>query len=108
MVELGADDSGKIVELVEGESLVVRLESNPSTGYEWEAIVDGETVLTLAERAFADDGSDLAGAPGTETFRFDAVSEGQATVTLNYRRPWETDVEPIETLVYTIDVGAAQ
>nr|HID14920.1 hypothetical protein [Anaerolineae bacterium] len=41
--------------------------------------------------------SDLAGAPGTQTIRFEAVGTGQTTLRLVYHRPWEEDVEPEET-----------
>jgi inhibitor of cysteine peptidase len=119
VVELVAGDAGKTVEVVEGDGFAVRLDSNPSTGYEWEVIIDdgtgdgdgaggaGTTAVIVTDRVFAGDAGDLEGAPGTEIIRFEARSAGRSTVTLNYRRPWETDVDPIESLVFRIDVDTS-
>ena len=44
----------------------------------------------------------MVGVPGREVFRFKAISAGQETLELLYRRSWETDVEPAKT--FSIDV----
>jgi len=99
-----ADDGGQ-VELELGKLLVVTLESNPSTGYGWEPVENNESVLKQfgqVEFKPSDTGdSPMVGAGGWEIFRFKAVSAGQATLELVYRRPWE-DVEPLKT--FTIQV----
>ena len=33
---------------------------------------------------------------GVEIFRFEAAAQGEATLELVYRRPWEEGVEPFE------------
>jgi len=48
------------------------------------------------------DGPPVAGAGGWEIFRFKAISAGQMTLELGYRRAWEEGVEPI--LTFTIEV----
>ena len=47
------------------------------------------------------EGKPVTGAGGTETFRF-AAATGETTLTLVYHRPWEEDVEPLET--FTVQV----
>ncbi|GAJ04548.1 unnamed protein product, partial [marine sediment metagenome] len=44
----------------------------------------------------------LVGAGGWEIFRFKAISAGQMTLQLVYRRSWEEGVEPINT--FSIEV----
>ena len=41
----------------------------------------------------------LTGTGGTETFRFEAANTGYVVLQLVYHRPWEVDVEPVETFV---------
>lgn len=103
-IRLSAKDGGSQLELAQGQTLVVSLESNPTTGYRWE--VSGSTAPALrqvGEAAF-EARSDLIGAPGVETFRFQAAAAGQTSLTLVYRRPWEEGVEPLETFSVQVAV----
>jgi inhibitor of cysteine peptidase len=95
-------DAGRQVVLDGAHVLAVSLDSNPSTGYGW--VVDGlnEKVLRQVGEEFKPE-SDLLGAPGKLVLRFKAVSAGQTTLNLVYRRPWE-NVEPEKT--FSINVAA--
>ncbi len=99
-VEVNESDDGGQVELALGEILVVTLESNPTAGYRWEQVDDPESILDqLGEAQFKpSEAGDppLVGAGGWEIFRFKAMSAGQMTLQLVYRRPWE-GVDPIKT-----------
>lgn len=97
-VKLGADDSGKEIELKKGQILVIALEGNPSTGYTWEVKEppDEQVLQQVGEAEFQAE-SDRIGAPGVLTFRFEAVNTGRTDLRLVYHRPWEEDVEPLET-----------
>jgi inhibitor of cysteine peptidase len=94
-------DNGSRVELKKGQTLVVTLESNPSTGYSWEVAEGMGTVLQQqgeAEFQPAKTGDQpLVGAGGSETLRFDVAAAGETTLKLVYHRPWEKGVEPLET-----------
>jgi inhibitor of cysteine peptidase len=106
---LTAEDDGSVVELGEGQALVVTLESNPTTGYSWEVSeVDEDVLMQMGDAEFkeaatsaAAEGEQLVGAGGTETFYF-ASAPGETTLTLVYHRPWEEDVEPEE--VFSVEV----
>ena len=94
-IDIGADDEFVVL---------IALESNPSTGYSWEASYD-ETRLELVEETYelgeyAEQG--LVGAGGTELFRFKALKSGEAKITMDYKRPWETEV--LEQKVFTVEV----
>jgi len=106
-VVLTAADSGNEVKLSAGQELVVTLESNPTTGYGWEVSeVDGAVLAQIGEAEYQQaptEGKELVGAGGAETFRF-AAAQGETTLTLVYRRSWETDVEPVETFTVQIVV----
>ncbi|HUU19715.1 MAG TPA: protease inhibitor I42 family protein [Sedimentisphaerales bacterium] len=100
-VNVDEEDDGGQVELEQGQILVVTLESNPTTGYGWEVVENQESILEqMGEAEFkqSDTGEPpLVGAGGWEIFRFKAVSAGQMTLQLVYRRSWEEDVEPLNT-----------
>jgi inhibitor of cysteine peptidase len=74
--------------------VLIALESNPTTGYSWQASYD-ETVLELVEESYepgeyAKQG--IVGAGGTELFRFRALKSGQTEITMVYKRPWKTEI----------------
>ena len=96
-VKLDAGDDGSQVELNTGQTLVVSLAGNPTTGFTWEAAeLDEQVLRQVGEAEFKPD-SDAIGAGGVQTLHFETVNSGQTTLNLVYRRPWEEDVEPAET-----------
>jgi inhibitor of cysteine peptidase len=98
-VKLGIEDNGRQIELDQGQSLLVVLKSNPTTGFRWEiAELDEPILRQMGEVEFEQSGSkNLVGAGGWEKLRFEASSPGESTLRLIYHRPWEEDVEPLET-----------
>lgn len=101
---LEAKDNGRQIELQKGQTLVINLEGNPSTGYTWEPVdLEGAIVRQVGEIEFKPQ-SDLAGAPGTQTLRFEATEAGQMELKLVYHRPWEQGVEPLETFTVQLTV----
>ena len=101
---LRADDSGSEATLEPGETVTLRLESNPTTGYAWEVRgLEGQNVVTLVDQSYEAD-SKLLGSGGVDTITFKAANAGEVTVELVYRRSWETDVAPIKSVSYTLVV----
>ncbi len=102
-VKASIDDAGREKQLKKGQTLVVTLEGNPTTGYSWEAAepLDEQVLQQAGEPEFTQE-SDLIGAGGVQILRFEAVNAGKFTLKLVYHRPWEKDVEPLET--YSIQV----
>ncbi len=91
-------DNGKDIDLPAGGSLVVRLNSNPSTGYSW-AIKGDPSPLRLVKSSTKKNSQTghAVGAPVMQQFKLTAVSAGMASLTLEYRRPWEYNVAPART-----------
>ena len=102
-VKASIDDAGREMELKKGQTLVVTLEGNPTIGYSWEVAEPlDEQVLRQAGEAEFKAESEALGAGGVQILRFEAVNAGQITLKLVYHRPWEKDVEPLET--YSLQV----
>lgn len=92
-----------------GQELVVRLRSNPSTGFGWR-LARGAAVLAPAGAAAFEADADAqgrVGAGGIETWRFRAVAAGRDTLRFEYRRPWEKDAAPASTATVDVEVRAA-
>jgi inhibitor of cysteine peptidase len=94
------------ISVTTGRFLVITLEGNPTTGYTWEVTepLDDQVLRQVGEIAFVPE-SDLIGAGGVQIATFEAVGAGEATIKLVYHRPWETEVEPLDT--FTVNVTAS-
>ncbi len=90
-------DNGSQVVLEVGQTLVLSLDSNPTTGYQWQIVELDEAILEQTDYDYEADQPALAGSGGKEVWRFQARSSGSTTLSLGYRRSWEEGVEPIQT-----------
>ena len=70
-----------------GEEFIIALESNPTTGYEWEAGYDS-SILQLIDRQLSPSGPGI-GSGGIERFRFRCLAVGDTRLRLTYKRRWE-------------------
>lgn len=93
-----------------GQTLVITLASNPSTGYGWtvSGAPDSAVLTQDGDITYAATNPDVVmpGSGGSETVRFAATAPGTTTIVLDYRRPWETDVPPVETVTIDVTVTA--
>ncbi len=104
-ISLDSAASGRTVELTVGQRLVITLPANPSTGYTWEVREGAAPVLEpLGDPTFTSDNPNLVGSGGTLRLVFRAAQPGATTLVLVYHRPWETDVEPLDTFQVTVTV----
>jgi inhibitor of cysteine peptidase len=106
-VRLDMADNGRQIEVEVDQTLVISLESNPTTGFGWELIEFEDPILqSMGEVEFQpSESKEVVGAGGTEIFRIKAVSTGQTTLTLVYRRSWDEGVEPLETFRLNVIVN---
>jgi inhibitor of cysteine peptidase len=103
-LELAAEDSGGQATLRPGQTFTLSLASNPTTGYSWEFVgLDAQDIVEVVKEEYVAD-SKLIGAGGVQTIVLKTVKAGEVELTLVYHRPWETDVEPIQTFTYKVTV----
>jgi inhibitor of cysteine peptidase len=91
------------------ELLTVTLGSNPTTGFQWleEAQISDTTVLKQIDHEYIGPESEPPpppGTPGQEVWKFEALKEGTATVSLEYSRPWEGGEKAEWTYTLTVTV----
>jgi len=97
-------DSGQTLDIGTNQEFVIALDSNPTTGYSWQASYD-ESILELVGKSYelgkeAKQGA--VGAGGVEYFQFKALKAGKTEITLVYKRPWEE--ETIDQKVFTVNI----
>lgn len=104
-VSIGAGDAGKTITINEGDTLVVTLDGNTTTGYNW-LIQDMDPAILkqIGEPAYTPASNQL-GAPGKIALTFQAVKTGQAKLVLNYMRAFEKDSAPLNTFEVTLVVN---
>lgn len=102
-VKLTASDNGKTVDVKAGSEIMITLEGNPSTGYNWEAKdLDTSLLQPVGEPEFKSSNPAAVGSGGTITLTFKSLKAGSTKLNLVYHRSWETDVAPLSTYTVTI------
>lgn len=101
-----AADAGKTLAVNVGDQITIVLESNESTGFVWSQAdgTNAKIVEKVSNQYYAST-SNTVGAPGEDTWIFQAMKTGQTKIKLNLGKPWETDVVPLKSLTYTIKVN---
>lgn len=101
-------DNNKTVTLAKGQSILVKLSSNPSTGYGWSVSSTDRTFGYPAAEKFFPAGSGAVGSGGIQRFTWKTNSPlnmaGSHTVKLDYKRSWETNVAPAKTFTFTVKI----
>jgi inhibitor of cysteine peptidase len=97
-------DSGHPVALRIGQELILTLNSNPSTGYSWIRTDTEPPLLVTLGKPVYKSGGPLPGASGVEFWKFRALKHGAQTLKLEYRRPWEKNTRPADTMVLHVTI----
>lgn len=101
-ITLSKQDNGKAIALKKSESFVIALASNPTTGFQWTVDPYDENLLA-AEKSYTGLGV-AVGSGGMEMFCFTALNSGSTPLVMNYHRPFEKNVAPIETFKITVEI----
>ncbi len=91
-----------------GQTMAVALDSNSTTGYQWQVSDVESGILTpgtpFGEEIVEPHAPGMVGVGGTTHWRFFAARPGTATLTFTYRRAWEQGTPPARTETYRVVV----
>lgn len=92
--KLTEHSNGKTLAVPPGSLVAIRLNANPSTGFQWVPAITGgpDQGFVKVGSTFAiphEAPKDQTGTPGTEVQFYTAQQPGTYTLTLSYQRPWE-------------------
>lgn len=85
-------DNNETVQVAEGDTLVVRLQSNPSTGYRW-TVAENVDLILKPESVRYVQGANRPGAGGYQEFTFSVVGNGEHSLKMLYQRPWRRSTQ---------------
>jgi len=104
-VTLTSADNGRSLDVHAGDTIVITLAENPTTGYRWElAPSDGRVVKLVFDR-FEMAPDPAVGSGGTHEFHVAAKAPGRAAIELGLRRSWTPDQPPLESFSVTVAVS---
>jgi inhibitor of cysteine peptidase len=92
------------VSLEQKQQFILRLPSNPTTGFRW-LLRDAapEVLQSLGPEVYSNpEDAGLVGSAGVSTWRFQVFKAGEGQLALTYERPWEVGVEPAQRFDCTI------
>lgn len=94
-----ASSACREIKLAQGQELLLTLASNPSTGYGWSIDKKPAFLEILQEAVYKQDAADGVGVGGKTSWKFKVIANGNDSLVMSYRRPWEKDVPPAERFV---------
>lgn len=103
-MEVNESQNGSRIEIQKGDFLVITLEGNPTTGYQWEMVPNSDGIIELQGKPEYKSGGNLAGSGGIYTFTISAIKTGSTRVELKYYRSFEVGVPPIRTFSVEVKV----
>lgn len=82
-----------------GQTLILTLPANPTTGYRWLVQNPAAKVLrSLGPEVYsAPEDIGIVGSGGVSTWRFQAQTTGNDHLHLVYQQPWAPEVNPVQT-----------
>jgi inhibitor of cysteine peptidase len=104
---LTENNNGQSLNLKANNSVVIKLESNITTGFRWNLSNETDTsIVSLVSSDYKQANTDnkLVGAGGYETFTFKANSQGNTSIILTYNKSWEEGVAPLKTFKINVTV----
>lgn len=100
-----AGQSGNM-EINVGDTFIIRLESNPTTGYTWSLVESPKGIVEKVSAVFEPHEREgrLLGSGGAEVWTLKAIAAGTVTLTFDYVRPWEAGVALLKVETYNVIV----
>lgn len=104
MVTLVHTDSGKSIEVQSGDTIIVRLDENPTTGFQWAIDKSNDAILTLQDSDYVPAPDSRIGSGGQRVFTFKTQSAGAVDLQLKLWRQWEGDQSITDRFVVTLQI----
>ena len=93
-----------IISAKTGETFVIELDSNITTGYSWQLAKPlKKEFIRLVSSEYINLHPNVTGAGGKEIWRFITLKKGSTKISFQYSRPWEKQ-RPAKQISYKIKV----
>ena len=85
-LNVNESQNGSSVDLHTGDMLVITLDGNPTTGYQWEMLPNTDGIVELQAHPEYKSGGNLVGSGGKYSFNVKAIKAGTTRVDLKFYR----------------------
>ncbi len=108
MLTVTKNDDARQLALKVGETFLVSLPENPTTGYRWEQTGDTSQYLSAVKDEYvpARQGGGVVGAGGLRELTFSAKAPGSVKLLLRLRRSWENPGQAVDSFFVTVNISA--
>ncbi|KPX49876.1 protease inhibitor I42 family protein [Pseudomonas syringae pv. tagetis] len=93
--------------LQSGQTLILTLPSNPTTGFRWLTQNPAQNILrSLGPEVYANaESKEMVGSAGQSVWRYKATDAGTGRLMMTYQQPWAPEVPPEQTFECAITVN---
>ncbi len=104
MQQLNESSNGQNLDLQPGQKFEIRLRENPTTGFRWNMLSNGEPACKALDDVYEPPSSSVQahGQEGSHAWQFEAAQAGHSKIELVYRRSWEREGNAARR--FTLDV----
>lgn len=103
VIDLDAVKNETIINLKVGEKVVVKAQTNPSTGYSWNKTVDDDCSVSIEKEEKEDIYTDgRIGAPVMEKTTIVGDRIGSCTIAFDYSRSWESERSIPKKIIFNV------
>src|SRR5258706_14307150 len=102
MQQLNESSNGQEIELPRGQRFEIRLPENPTTGFRWSLVSNGEPACVALDNAYEPPDVLTHGQEGTHYWRFEAAQAGEGTIWVVYQPVWGKGGNSART--FTVDL----
>ena len=103
-MKLTEHDQGKTITIYQGDTVVIELDENPTTGFTWAIHKANEQVLKLINSEYMPAPGGTIGIGGVRVFTFEAKHVGTAQIELKYWRSFAGDSSIMRRYDITVHV----
>ena len=103
-MKLTERDQGKTIIVHPGDTIVIQLDENPTTGFTWEIQEEDEHVLKRVNSEYTPPPEGTIGIGGVRLFTFEAKHVGTAQLELKYWRSFVGDSSIMQRYDITVRV----
>ena len=91
-------DNGLNLSFKVNEKVLLKLFSNPTTGYTWQIYNYDKSIISIKDKGFYPYRPEVLGSSGEQAFEINCITLGVFDLVLYYKRPWEKDFKRIYQL----------
>lgn len=103
-IQVSESQNGSRLEIKSGDTLVITLEGNPTTGYQWDMLPNTDGIVELQGDPEYKSSGNMVGSGGQYQFTFKGIKTGSTRLDLKYYRSFEAAVPPVQNFSLDITV----